>query len=73
MEVAITDALNHHKKVPLFREFTIEQVSRSPHLIQQELSRHEREKGLNVVYEESDEESMRRETQQSVEESMGYS
>jgi hypothetical protein len=51
MEISITDALKHHKKVPVFREFTMEQVSRSPRLIQQELGRFEREKGLNVVYE----------------------
>lgn len=68
MEIAITDALRHSKKLPAFREFAIEDVSRSPRLIQQEISRYHREKDLNVVYEESDEESLRRDTAQSVEE-----
>ncbi len=69
MEISITDALRHKKKVPQFREYSIEEVSRSPRLINQEISRYEREKGLNVVYEESDEESLRRDTLQSMEES----
>lgn len=73
MEITITDAIRHKKKVPLYREYSIEEVSRSPRLIQQEISRYELEKGLNVVYEESDEESMRKNTLQSMEESMGQS
>lgn len=73
MEIAITDALRHRKKVPVFREFAIEEVSRSPRLVQQEIARYTLEKGLNVVYEESDEESLRRDTLQSVEDPLGQS
>jgi hypothetical protein len=42
MEITITDALRHKKKVPAYREYSIEDVSRSPRLIQQEIGRYER-------------------------------
>lgn len=51
MEILITDALRHKKRVPVFKELAIEQISHSPRLIQQEVSRYQREKGLNIVYE----------------------
>lgn len=68
MEVRITYALKYKKRMPVFREYAIEEVSRSPRLIQEQISEYQRNKGLNIVYEESEEESMRRDTHQSAEE-----
>jgi hypothetical protein len=40
MEIIITNALKHKKRIPVFKEYAIEEVSRSPRLIQQEISRY---------------------------------
>lgn len=67
MEVKITYALRHKRKIPTFREYTFEEVSKSPRLIQEEIANYERLKGLKIVYEESEEESDRKDTLQSAE------
>lgn len=73
MEILITYALKYKKKLPVFKEFQIEEISKSPRAVKEEISSYEREKGLNIVYEESQEESLRRDTLMSAEEPLEYS
>lgn len=62
MEYKITYALRYKKKVPLFKQYTLDQISEDTRIIMREIKDFERQKGLNIVYEQSDEESIRRKT-----------
>lgn len=64
----INYAIKTKRKIPTFQEYSIEQISQNPKLILQEISNFHKDQGLRVVYEESEEESVRKNTKRSLEE-----
>jgi hypothetical protein len=61
----INYAMKSKQKLPTFPEYTIEQNSEDPRTILKEINNFKINQSLKIVYEESDEESVRKNTRRS--------
>lgn len=61
-------AIKTKRKIPTFQDYSLDEVSEDPRILLREIANFKKEQGLRVVYEESEEESVRKNTKRSVEE-----
>lgn len=61
-------AIKTKKKIPTFQEYSLSEISEDPKILLREIANYKKEQGLRVVYQESQEESVRKNTKRSVEE-----
>ena len=61
-------AIKNKKKVPTFQEYSIAEITEDPRIIQKEINTYQMTQSLKIVYEESEEDSIRKHTKRSEEE-----